>query len=300
MNYAFQSYSNTMIADWQTDKIYFSEWLRKVQAFTPVCRFIEKELAARQVPFEYLQGTNDIWARDYMPVQVSADKFIEFRYDPDYLQGIAKYRRNYKTYPDIVCQKHTINTLKSGLIVDGGNVVKSGKTIIMTDKVFTENRYNFSKIAVMRELENLFETDKIVIVPWLEKDSDECGHTDGYVRFVDDDTVLVNHIYRNIASLLKPLQAAGFGIEKLHFDVKKEHRHNWAYLNFLQTRDLILVTQLGSDEDEQAFRQLSEYYSRYAATNSIVFVPGTIPILNEGGALNCISWTLKETLKPTK
>jgi len=282
-----------MIADWQTDTIYFSEWLRKVQAFNPVYQFIEKELTARQVPFEFLQGTNDIWARDYMPVQVSVDKYIEFRYDPDYLQGTAKYCRDYKTYPDIVCQKHKINTFKSGLIVDGGNVVKSSKAVIMSEKVFTENQYNFSKNVVLKELENLFETDKIVIVPWLEKDSDECGHTDGYVRFIDDDTVLVSHNYRNTSRLLKPLQLAGLRIEKLHFDVAREHRHNWAYLNFLQTRDLILVPQLGSDEDEQAFRQLSDYYSRYAATNSIVFVPGTIPILNEGGALNCISWTIQ-------
>jgi len=293
LNYAFQSYPKPMIADWQTDKIYFSEWLRKVQAFTPVSRFIEKELRARQVPFEFLQDTNDVWARDYMPVQVSADKFIEFRYDPDYLQGTAKYRRNYKTYPDIVCQKYSISTLKSDLIVDGGNVVKSGKSVIMTDKVFAENRYNFSKNAVMNELEDLFETDKIVIVPWLEKDTDECGHTDGYIRFIDDDTVLVNHIYRNNARLLKPLQDAGFKIEKLHFDVAKEHRHNWAYLNFLQTRDLIMVPELGADEDEQALRQLSDYYNQYAATNSIVFVTGMLPILDEGGALNCISWTIQ-------
>lgn len=282
-----------MIADWQTETIYFSEWLRKLQAFTPVSRFIEKELTARHVPFEFLQGTNDIWARDYMPVQVSDEKFIEFRYDPDYLQGTAKCRRNYKTYPDIVCQHHSISTLKSGLIVDGGNVVKSSKAVIISEKVFAENRHNFSKKAVIDELEALLETEKIVFVPWLEKNSDECGHTDGYVRFIDDDTVLVNHIYRNNASLLNPLQAAGFGIEKLHIDVKKKHRHNWAYLNFLQTRDLILVPELGADEDEQALRQLSDYYNQYAATNSIVFVPGMLPILDEGGALNCISWTIQ-------
>jgi len=289
-----------MIADWQTETIYFSEWLRKLQAYKPVCRFIENELTARHISYEFLQGTNDIWARDYMPVQVSDEKFIEFRYDPDYLQGTAKCRRNYKTYADIVCQHHSISTLKSGLIVDGGNVVKSSKAVIMSEKVFAENRHNFSKKAVIDELEALLETEKIVFVPWLEKQTDECGHTDGYVRFIDDDTVLVNHIYRNTSRLLKPLQLAGLRIEKLHFNVAREHRHNWAYLNFLQTRDLILVPQLGSDEDEQAFRQLSDYYSRYAATNSIVFVPGTIPILNEGGALNCISWTVKETLKPTK
>jgi len=282
-----------MIADWQAETIYFSEWLRKLQAYKPVCRFIENELTARHISYEFLQGTNDIWARDYMPVQVSDEKFIEFRFDPDYLQGTAKCRRNYKTYPDIVCHKHSITTLKSGLIVDGGNVVKSSNAVIMSEKVFAENRYNYSNRAVIDELENLFETDKIVIVPWLEKDADECGHTDGYVRFIDDDTVLVNHIYRNTSRLLKPLQLAGLRIEKLHFDMAREHRHNWAYLNFLQTRDLILVPQLGADEDEQALRQLSYYYSRYAATNSIVFVPGMLPMLDEGGALNCISWTIQ-------
>lgn len=283
-----------MIADNQTNKIYFSEWLKRESAFNPICGYIEKELKSREIPFEFLKGTNDIWARDYMPIQVSENNFVEFRYDPDYLQGVKKGKRDLKTYPDIVCQEHNIKTIKSGLIVDGGNVVKSKKIAIMTDKVFTENRYNFTKDEVQKELIEILELEKLVIVPWFDKDDEDfCGHTDGYVRFIDDKTVLVNHIYYNESSLINPLKKAGLKVEKLNFNVKREDENNWAYLNFLQTKNIILIPKLDADEDEQALSQLSEYYSDYASNNRIIFIPNMRPIIKEGGALNCISWTIK-------
>ena len=34
-----------------------------------------------------LQGTKDIWAVDYMPVQIQDDEFVQFVYNPDYLQS---------------------------------------------------------------------------------------------------------------------------------------------------------------------------------------------------------------------
>ncbi|MDD3723362.1 MAG: agmatine deiminase family protein [Lutibacter sp.] len=283
-----------MIADKDTDFIYLSDLLRTKNDFAVNCSCICDILNKHSIKYDFLKGTQDIWARDYMPIQVSEKKFVEFRYDPDYLQGIEKDQRNLKTYPDIVCQKHNIKTIKSGLIVDGGNVVKSHNTAIMTDKVFTENRYNFTKDEVQKKLIEILELEKLVIVPWFDKDEEDfCGHTDGYVRFIDDKTVLVNHIYQNKSSLINPLKKAGLKVEKLNFNVKKENENNWAYLNFLQTKDIILIPKLDAEEDEQALSQLSEYFSDYASNNRIIFIPNMLPIIKEGGALNCISWTVK-------
>jgi len=40
------------------------------------------------VPWQKLSGTRDIWARDYMPVEVSPRQFVLFRYWPSY---VVKY-----------------------------------------------------------------------------------------------------------------------------------------------------------------------------------------------------------------
>src|ERR1035437_451024 len=131
-----------MIDDNQTEKVYFSKWLELDKEFRPVFKFIIKEFEKIGIEYELLNHTNDIWARDYMPIQVSENKFIEFRYDPDYLQGTKKGCRELKTYPDMVCQYHHFKTIKSGIILDGGNVVKSSNRVILTDTIFKENIYD--------------------------------------------------------------------------------------------------------------------------------------------------------------
>jgi agmatine deiminase len=122
-----------MIADNQTEKVYFSKWLNRDKEFKPVFKFLIKEFEKIGIQSELLNYTNDIWERDYMPIQVSENKFIEFLYDPDYLQGTVKEQRELKTYPDIVCEAHHIKTTKSGIILDGGNVVESSNFVILTD-----------------------------------------------------------------------------------------------------------------------------------------------------------------------
>lgn len=79
-------------------------------------------LDKRSIDYDFLPETNDVWCRDYMPVQVSVSKFIEYRYDPDYLQE-KKYRKK-KTYPDLVCDRIGLKTFKTDVILDGGNVIK--------------------------------------------------------------------------------------------------------------------------------------------------------------------------------
>jgi len=283
-----------MITDQETNLVYFSELLKTTEKYTHTCNSIIAILGKYQIKSAFLKGTNDIWARDYMPIQVSENKFIEFRYDPDYLQGTKKGYRDLKTYPDIVCDKQNIKTIKSGIILDGGNVVKSSDCVILTNKIFKENKYNYTKNQLIDNLQELFETDKIIFIPWFEDEPEEfCGHSDGMVRFINDNTVLINHVYRNEKSVLNPLLKVGLECKCLNFEVKKEHKDNWAYLNFLQTKDILLVPKMGIDEDDQAIKQISDYFPEYASRNRIIQVPDMEPIVSKGGALNCISWTIK-------
>ena len=262
-----------MISEKDTNKIYLSGLLesRFPRVFSEIISGLDNfGLKANPLP-----DTRDIWARDYMPIQISTDKFIEFRYDPDYLQGTDKGRRDLKTYPEMVCAKLGLKTEISDLILDGGNVVRSTNCIILTDKVVKENRHTYSKPELISKLQKTFEVDKVVLIPWdtLEK----YGHADGMVRFIDNKTVLVNKNYKKNTVLIYRLESSGLKCKFLNYKVKKQNKNNWAYINFLQTKDLILLPKLGAEEDDHRIIQIE--------MNDIIAL---------GGALNCISWTIKE------
>ncbi|WP_372652919.1 agmatine deiminase family protein [Draconibacterium sp.] len=134
-----------------------------------------------------------------------------------------------------------------------------------------------------------------VFPPW---DEDcEFGHADGMLRFINEETVLVSGFYEIANEKLKKkiiasLNKANLNIEWLRCSLKRERDQNIAYINFLQTKDLMLVPRINAPEDDIAFEQISKFYSQYAMSNRIKQVDMS-EIVKLGGALNCISWTIK-------
>ena len=279
-----------MISDRKTNTIYFSKLLKTDLRFSGTCDKISKALISFGVTPIFLPDTKDIWARDYMPIQVSKNRFIEYRYDPDYLQGKWKGFRDLKTYPDIVCDSIELTTEKSDIILDGGNIVKSDDCLILTDKVVIENRLSYSKTELIDLLKKTFEVERIVLIPWDRKE--KFGHSDGVLRFINNNTVLINEIYEYDTKLLYHLKQSGIGFEFLRFKESKKDKRNWAYINFLQTNNLIILPKFNINEDNQALEQIKKHYSDYAENNRIAQIDMT-EIIKFGGALNCISWTIK-------
>ena len=66
-----------------------------------------------------------------MPVQVSANRLVQFVYNPDYLQP-KKYR---STISDVntICNKMGLYPVKSNIVLDGGNVIRLRNKVIMTE-----------------------------------------------------------------------------------------------------------------------------------------------------------------------
>lgn len=282
-----------MITDFETNIVYFSDLLRTKDEFTDICVNICGILDRHGKKYDFLKGTKDIWARDYMPIQISDEKFIEYRYDPDYLQA-KKYRR-IKSYPDIICEKNNISTQKTDLIIDGGNVIKSNDSVIMTDKVISENKENYGRDIIVDKLKELFETDKIALIPW-DIENDEYGHADGMIRFIDNQNVLLQGYFDKYKEKFKnhlygELDRIGLKWKMMEFHLNVEDERNWAYMNFLQTKDLILLPKFGIDEDIQAFEQIENYFTDYKGRIAQVDMTD---IVKFGGALNCITWTTKE------
>lgn len=278
-----------MISDFDTNTIHFSELIKSDNRFSNTFYQITSILNSFGVKHYMIPNTKDIWARDYMPIQIDDKKFIEYRYDPDYLQGHWKGFRDLKTYPDIVCDKIGLKTVKTDIVLDGGNLVKSTDCIILTDKIVKENKHSYSKTELIDKLQNTFQVNKVVLIHWYKKE--KFGHSDGVLRFIDEDTVLISHYYRNDSVMLSRLKSKGLKTEFIEFNVKKRDKRNWAYINFLQTKDLILLPKFGIDEDLQAFKQIENFYPNYRGRIAQVDMTD---IVKHGGALNCISWTTKE------
>ncbi|MCD8296634.1 MAG: agmatine deiminase family protein, partial [Prevotella sp.] len=281
------------ILDEQTNKVYFSKKIREKNreeisvGYPTVFKRVVNALDSMNVPWGWLEHTKDFWCRDYMPIQLEKNKFIQYRYHPNYLINDDKYTETI-TDPTETLESLGIETIKTDIIIDGGNVIKCKDCIIMVDKVFSENEQYYSRTELTDKLENLFGCE-IIFLPW-----DKCepyGHADGIVRYVSDNKVLMTnyHDYDKIfADKWKKILSAKFDVAVLEYK-RMTHTKNWAYINFLQTQQAIFVPVFEKEEDEQALEQIEKHYVSYKGR----VVPVKLnSIVNKGGALNCISWNI--------
>ena len=275
-----------MITDIFTNVVFFSDLFPK--RCPELYESLHKILRDKGIDHSLLSNTNDIWCRDYMPVQVHDKHFVFYKYNPDYLQT-PYYKR---TITD-VNQIENIDFFRHekwtdlDLVIDGGNVVKCDDKIIMTEKVFTENK-DKKRNDVIRLLEETFLCD-FVFLPW---DREEIfGHSDGIVHYVGDNRVLMT----NYADFDPEMADSFTNILKKHveviplsYNVKTKHQRSWAYINYMQIDKLVIVPQLGIPEDEQALQQIQKALPQC----EVLGVPA-LEAVRKGGALNCISWNVK-------
>jgi len=277
-----------MITDRQTNKLFLADRL-PIQQPKFFQRF-EKVLNNCNIPFQFLPNTKDIWAVDFMPIQISKDKFVQFTYNPGYLQP-EKYK---KTISDVnsICKAINLTTKKSDLIVDGGNVSRTTDKVIMCDKVFNENK-NISERNLIKQLKELFQVDKLYFVPW--DINDFTGHADGMVRFIDNNTVLINDYSKEDAEFQRcfrmSLHNAGLDWIELPYNPPNDPTLISAkglYLNYLQMKQAVIMPTFKNKIDEQAMKVLEKVFKG----QTIVSVDSN-ELAKEGGILNCITWNIK-------
>lgn len=159
-----------MILSSETNKVYFSAHLK---ADYPIFfKRIKTVLEQNSIIIDLLQDTNDYWCRDYMPIQVSEDRFVIYKYFPDYLNkpGKTVYITDVEkplSYLGIA-DKQMIDL--SDITIDGGNVVKTPYHVIMTEKVFIENP-KISHDKLISRLKSAFQSE-IIILPWTHRRKD--------------------------------------------------------------------------------------------------------------------------------
>jgi len=234
--------------------------------------------------------TKDIWARDYMPVQLERSRFVKFRYTPDYLRGYTNLITGDEVL-EVIGAKGI--TKKSNLILDGGNIISLGKQVALTDKVYKENPWN-TRDQVRARLREDLESDDLVIIP--KEPYDIIGHADGVIRMIEDGRVLINEYklipyYRD--KLVETLKEAGLEFEFMpHVYTPSKGDLPSAvgiYLNYLRVGDLIVIPVFGLPEDDEAVYKIEDLFPQ--ATVKAVRAE---ELAEEGGVLNCISWNIIE------
>ena len=282
----------------QNGIVYMSELLevRFKDSFERLTTILKKY----DVEYRLLKGTKDIWCRDYMPVQTTSGKFIQFKYDPSYLKGKKEWEE-LRTNPKEVREKNDwlakLNVEESEINLDGGNVLICDGRAILSDRIFSENP-TMEKETLIDELTKLLECEVIIIPALKSQNEDLTGHADGMVRFVDRNIIIGNERRQNEYQYMKDgLQKAidTFGLTYIDipFFEDKDPKHPESaigiYVNYLEVNDLIVLPIFGRDEDKQAIDIIQK-----AFPNKQIETIDYNDVAKEGGLLNCTTWTYRK------
>jgi agmatine deiminase len=287
-----------MTSDFETDFVYLSDLLE--QRFKELFDELTSKFKEHNVGWGILPGTKDIWAVDYMPIQVRKNKYVQFFYAPDYL---IHSKNDRKTISDgeRISKRIKITPKMCDLILDGGNVVKYKDTVLLTDKIFRENEWiGVEKKKLIDELETFLEAERIIIIP--KEPYETIGHSDGMVRFIDEDTVIINQYPENGQSgttfkwkFHAALNKAGLKFHELPYTCYKNSFKHYKldatglYINYLQVGKVLFAPIYSQAEDEAALDILKKLFP-----DSTIIPINCESLAKEGGALNCISWNIQK------
>lgn len=250
-------------------------------------------------------NTKDYWVRDFMPIQVEEEVFVKFIYNPDYLQNQKKYITDVDkviSHSPILNEYKTVNI---PIVLDGGNLVfckgydglEESAFVVMTEKVLFENP-TLCKEQIEIIFKYAFQEPSLTIV-WLPWDKEDTfGHTDGIVRYVGINRLGKPIVLVNLELYDEKIADQMYDALNQHFEVielklSQYDELSWAYINCLQTQDFIIIPGIGIPEtDNEALEQYKQLFPQYE--NNIYQIQMRDFIEKNGGALNCLSWTMHE------
>ena len=286
-----------VLSEEEKNQVFFSNLL--ALSYPDIWKQICEILFKYGYPINRLSHTKDYWCRDYMPIQIDENSFVQFIYKPDYLRFLKKYQTN---TDDVI--KHIVdiapNVTRSKLVVGGGDIVvcknSAGKTwVVMTDKIVYENPA-YSKGEITSIISKDLGGAEVIWLPW--DSAEKFGHTDGLINFINGNSdkpsimVYLSLYTDKMANEIRSRLKQAFDVHELSFS--KDDEYNWAYVNLLRTRDFIIIPGLGTDCDKEAMFQIESLYPDYKGH---IYQINIFPIVEEyGGAFNCMTWTVQKEI----
>lgn len=240
-----------------------------------------------------IEGTKDIWIRDYMPIILPSGKMIQFKYEPSYLtQGY----NHLITETGILEKQFGFPIKKSKLNMDGGNYVRIGNTVMICDRILSENP-SVSPLEVLSRLKFMLEAEKIILLP--THPHDPVGHADGIVAVSDNNKVIIEQLNQTASEveiafynqLKATLQKANLHVIECPLDLPNDGYINiWdnrgSYLNFSFIGNTILIpVYQNTDKNKLLEFFISQFPKRK------IWMINCEEIAKEGGAIHCVTWT---------
>jgi agmatine deiminase len=234
-----------------------------------------------------------------MPIQLNVDEYVQFKFFPDYYldynyigQLTLQYAIDFTEYG---------STKFVNLVVDGGNIVRAKQKAILTEKVFKENK-NRGRESVIKILKKALRVNELIFLPVQPKDAS--GHSDGMVRFYDENTVLVNDFDESptwMGKLNSSIRKAGLKIIPFPYQpssTKKneEYTAHGCYINFAQIGKLIIFPQFGGDFENSDRIALQNINELYPSPEYDIETINADSIAYHGGVLNCCTWNISRPI----
>ena len=249
--------------------------------------------------FKWLNSTYDIWLRDFMPIQIGTNKFVQFSLTKDYYYQKDRHKR---TDPSPICKALGIEPLipiynNLPIYLDGGNVILNpSRTIaIITEKVFDDNKIPPDLLQGL--LQEVLQVEQVIFIP-VEPD-DDTGHSDGMVRFVGYRMVIANDYSKiDVSQNFKDRfygALSGSGLDVLlvpYHPVNMMVNGLWAalgcYINFLQVGEKIFLPTFDDPVNDEA---AIERFGKIFGFDNVIPIPSREIALG-GGVLNCLTWEI--------
>ncbi|OWK34128.1 agmatine deiminase family protein [Fimbriiglobus ruber] len=285
-----------MIPDWEANGVFLADLFRV--RHPALFEQLHSILVSHGVEVRLLDHVQDLWARDYSPIQIGPGEFVQFRYAPDYLEGHPELR----TGREVAGQFHELGECRhSEINLDGGNVVTSRTKAIVTDKIYRENP-NWERDKLRDELCRTLQVEELIVIP--KEPYEPIGHADAMIRFLSEEAVIVNE-YAEVDPafgnrLVKVLCRHGLTIEYLPYYPEKKTLAGIPsavgnYTNFLRTKKVLVAPVYGTHHDEIALRKLASVFP------DLPILPlDCTELAREGGILNCVSASFRISTKTSR
>lgn len=277
--------------DSSTNFVYISKLLKS--AYSDFCTELTSLFDKLGIAWEFLSGTKDIWLRDFMPVQLGKNNFWGYKYSPDYLKNEGQFISDQGK----IAKSINLEFQNSDIVFDGGNIVLCNDVALICDKVFSKNK----RAKNDKEFHAILERElgkKVLIIPWQkhiikgDESDDIYGHADGFFKYCGGNKILMsNHkesYPKEADEMVGILKSSGFEVEQMEFNVKKPSFDlNWAYINFLQVGQNIIMPCFGIDEDEIAY-----FYIQKTFKGVKISTIKMNNIARLGSDLHCLTWNI--------
>ncbi len=276
-------------------------------------RLLQKKFTSSNITIKSFSELGGIWVRDWGPFQVTKNNHPSIYYKAKYCYDY--YPENEKVYgeKDNNAGYELCNLLSSlnpnarledlDLYWDGGNLTHNEDgTAMITEKLLIDNSSKYSAHQIENILKSKFGFSKVIFIPI--EPYDVLGHTDGIVRFISKDKLLLaqypeqytigNEYLHQVENLLKKELPSNIQITNLQIEQPKDNSSSgvysaWGnYINFLKVNNKVFFPWYEANNfGEASFKTLQNALPEC----EIIKMPGVDSLSSMGGVLNCITQT---------